>query len=77
MIIIPGSSQHNDYISELEATATRRRGLLRRVNTVRVYAEKPCPVCLEIPKRKLIGDSISPVDSHAADCELAAEVGDE
>jgi hypothetical protein len=59
---------------ELKATATRRLGLLRRVNTVRVYAEKPCPVCLKKPKRKLIGDSISPVDNHADGCKLAEEL---
>jgi hypothetical protein len=64
---------------ELEATTTRLRLLLRRVNTVRVYAERPCPVCLEYPVHKQIGYSVSPVDYHAEGCELAAELaqGDE
>jgi hypothetical protein len=61
-------------LSELHEESDRRLGLLKRVNTVRVYAGKPCPVCLKEPKLKLIGDSISPVDNHAADCELAEEL---
>ena len=59
---------------DLIALADKRLVLLKRVNTVRMYADVPCPICLEKPKHRYIGDTVSLVDSHADDCELAEAI---
>ena len=64
----------SDKYLAAQALADKRLVLLKRVNTVRMYADVPCPICLEKPKHRYIGDTVSLVDSHADDCELAEAI---